>query len=131
MSKPTNTNRVPVNSALAIARHVRSSPRKLNLVAQLVRGKPVGQALNVLEFCEKAVAEDVRIVLQSAIANAENNHNLDVDLLVVSEATVGKTLIMKRFRARAKGRGAPIQKPFSNLRIVVQERAPVKNMQDA
>ena len=131
MSKPTNANRIPVNSALAIARHVRSSPRKLNLVAQLVRGKSVGQALNALEFCEKAVAEEVRVVLQSAIANAENNHNLDVDLLVVSEATVGKTLVMKRFRARAKGRGAPIQKPFSNLRIVVQERAPAKDVQAA
>jgi len=117
----TNAPRVQENEARAFAKHIRTSPRKMNLVAGLIRGKSVAQALNSLEFCQKRVANEVRNVLNSAIANAENNHNLNVDKLVVSEAFVGKSVVMKRFRARAKGRGARILKPFSNLTIVVKE----------
>src|SRR6202000_3492832 len=100
---------------------IRTSPRKLNLVAQSIRGKTAEQALNELTFSPKRVARDVKKVLQSAIANAENNHDLDVDDLVVSEAIVGKNMVLKRFHARARGRGASIQKPFAQLTIVVEE----------
>nr|WP_269845078.1 50S ribosomal protein L22 [Marinicauda salina] len=100
---------------------MRISPQKLNLVASMIRGKPVERALNDLSFSRKRVAKDVKKVLESAIANAENNHGLDIDSLVVSEAYVGKNLVMKRFRARARGRGARIMKPFSELTIVVRE----------
>ncbi len=96
-------------------------PQKLNLVAALIRNKPAGDALNILQFSTKAMAVDVRKCLASAIANAENNHNLDVDALVVQEASVGKGLVMKRFATRARGRSARIIKPFSRLRIVVRE----------
>ena len=113
----------PENEAKAVARMLRVSPQKLNLVAQLIRGKAVGKALAELEFSRKRIARDVRKCLESAIANAENNHNLDVDDLVVSQAFVGKALVMKRFHARARGRGARIEKPFSNLTIVVREVA--------
>jgi large subunit ribosomal protein L22 len=106
---------------MAFAGQMRISPRKLNLVAAMIRGKPCGKALAELQFCRKRIAGDVRKVLQSAIANAENNHQLDVDRLVVAEATVGKTLTMKRWHARARGRGARIEKPFSNLRVVLRE----------
>jgi large subunit ribosomal protein L22 len=101
---------------------IRTSPRKLNLVAQTIRGKKAGAALNELTFSPKRVAKVVKKVLQSAIANAENNHDLDVDDLVVSEASVGKNLVMKRFMARARGRGAGIMKPFSQITIVVEEK---------
>jgi large subunit ribosomal protein L22 len=103
-------------------RNLRTSPRKLNLVAQLIRGKNVGKALLDLEFCQKRISKAVAKALQSAIANAENNHNLDVDRLVVKTAIVGRGLVMKRFHARAKGRAAPVEKPFSHLTIVVSER---------
>lgn len=121
MGKPSAPRRVGDKEALAVNTMVRGSPRKLNLVAGLIRGRPVAEALNILTFSPKAMAKEVKKVLQSAIANAENNHNLDVDALVVKEASVGKSLQMKRFTARARGRGAPIVKPFSRIRIVVRE----------
>jgi large subunit ribosomal protein L22 len=123
MGKAATPRALPDNEAKAVARMIRVSPQKLNLVAQLIRGKKVATALADLEFSRKRVARDVRKCLQSAIANAENNHNLDVDDLVVSQAFVGKALVMKRFHARARGRGARIEKPFSNLTIVVREVA--------
>ena len=123
MGKAATPRALPDNEAKAVARMIRVSPQKLNLVAQLIRGKKVATALADLEFSRKRVARDVRKCLQSAIANAENNHDLDVDDLVVSQAYVGKALVMKRFHARARGRGARIEKPFSNLTIVVREVA--------
>ena len=123
MGKATTPRALPDNEAKAVARMIRVSPQKLNLVAQLIRGKKVSTALADLEFSRKRIARDVRKCLESAIANAENNHNLDVDDLVVKEAFVGKALVMKRFHARARGRGARIEKPFSNLTIVVREVA--------
>ena len=122
MSKPKAPRRVGEREALAVATTVRGSPYKLNLVAGLIRGRKAGEALNVLSFSTKAMAVDVRKVLASAIANAENNHNLDVDALVVKEASVGKAMVMKRFTARARGRSSQILKPFSRIRIVVRER---------
>ena len=121
MGKPATPRALPDNEAKAVARMIRVSPQKLNLVAQLIRGKKVSTALADLEFSRKRIARDVRKCLESAIANAENNHNLDVDDLVVKEAYVGKALVMKRFHARARGRGARIEKPFANLTIVVRE----------
>lgn len=121
MGKQANARRVSDNEALATATMLRGSPQKLNLVAQLIRGMKVEKALATLTFSHKKAAIDVKKVLESAIANAENNHNLDVDSLVVAEATVGKALTMKRFRARARGRTGKILKPFSRLRIVVRE----------
>jgi large subunit ribosomal protein L22 len=122
MGKPKHERELADNQAMALARLLRSSPRKLNLVAQLIRGLKASDALNQLTFSRRGIARDVRKVLLSAIANAENNHDLDVDRLVVSEATVGKSLVMKRFRARARGRAGRIEKPFARLRIVVEER---------
>ena len=122
MGQTANERRVKDNEAMAIARHLRTSPQKLNLVCQTIRGKNAGKALVDLEFNNRRIAEDVRKVLQSAVANAENNHGLDVDRLVVSEAYVGKSITMKRFRARARGRGAKILKPFSRLTIIVREQ---------
>ena len=107
--------------ARAVLHNVRTSSIKLNQVAKMVRGLPVDQALTQLTFSPRRIAVDVKKTLQSAIANAENNHNLDIDSLVVKEAYVGKSTIMKRFRARARGRGARIEKPFSHLTIVVRE----------
>lgn len=121
MGKQARERALPENEALAIGRMIRCSPRKLNLVAELIRGMPAEKALTQLTFSKRSAAVDVKKVLQAAIANAENNQSLDVDRLVVAEATVGKALVMKRFRARARGRAAPIQKPFSNLRVVVRE----------
>ena len=121
MSKPKSPRRVGDREALAVATSIRGSAYKLNLVAGLIRGRKVGEALNILQFSTKAMAVDVRKVLASAIANAENNHNLDVDALVVKEASVGKALVMKRFTPRARGRAARIEKPFSRLRVVVRE----------
>ena len=109
------------NEAQAVLRMVRTSPQKLNLLAQLIRGKKVSVALADLEFSHKRIAGAVRKTLQSAIANAENNHQLDVDNLVVAEAHVGKALVMKRFQPRARGRVGRIEKPFSNLTVVVRE----------
>lgn len=122
MGKPKRARSLAENQALAAASLLRTSPRKLNLVAQMIRGLPAGQALNQLTFSRRRIARDVRKVLLSAVANAENNHELDVDRLVVSEASVGKRLVMKRFRPRARGRVGRIEKPFSRLRIVVEER---------
>ncbi|HEX2552802.1 MAG TPA: 50S ribosomal protein L22 [Microvirga sp.] len=123
MGKSATPRALPDNEAKAVARMIRVSPQKLNLVAQLIRGKKVSTALADLEFSRKRIAHDVRKCLESAIANAENNHNLDVDDLVVKEAYVGKALVLKRFHARARGRGARIEKPFANLTIVVREVA--------
>ncbi len=123
MGKAATPRALPDNEAKAVARMIRVSPQKLNLVAQLIRGKKVSTALADLEFSRKRIARDVRKCLESAIANAENNHNLDVDDLVVKEAFVGKALVLKRFHARARGRGARIEKPFANLTIVVREVA--------
>jgi len=106
---------------MALDRSVRSSAQKLNLVATSIRGMQASKALIQLEFSKKRIASDVKKVLQSAIANAENNHNLDIDKLVVSEAYVGKALVMKRFRPRARGRGGKILKPISNLTVIVKE----------
>ena len=121
MGKASLQRQLPGNEAKAVGRMIRTSPQKLNLVAQLIRGKKAEQALNDLTFSRRRIAGDVKKVLQSAVANAENNHNLDVDSLIVSEAYVGKNLVMKRFRARAKGRATRILKPFSQLTIVVRE----------
>ena len=123
MSKQAAPRKVGDREALAVATTVRGSPYKLNLVAGLIRGKKAGDALNILSFSKKAMAQDVRKVLASAIANAENNHNLDVDALVVKEASVGKSIVMKRFTPRARGRAARIIKPFSRIRIVVREKS--------
>ncbi|GAB4131799.1 MAG: 50S ribosomal protein L22 [Rhodothalassiaceae bacterium] len=121
MGKAVNPRRVAENEAFAVGTMLRGSPRKLNLVAETIRGLPVEKALASLGFSRKGAAGDVRKVLESAIANAENNHNLDVDALVVAEASVGKALVMRRFSARARGRVGRLEKPFSRLRIVVRE----------
>jgi len=123
MGKPAHPRALPENEAKAVARMLRVSPQKLNLVAAMIRGKKVSSALADLEFSRKRIAGDVRKCLQSAIANAENNHDLDVDDLVVSQAFVGKALVMKRFHARARGRAGRVEKPFSNLTIIVRENA--------
>ena len=121
MGKKTRVRDLAENEAKAIARNIRVSPQKLNLVAALIRGKKVAAALADLQFSRKRIAGDVKKCLESAIANAENNHDLDVDDLVVAHAYVGKGLVMKRFHARARGRAGRIQKPFSHLTIVVRE----------
>ncbi|NDF12129.1 MAG: 50S ribosomal protein L22 [Proteobacteria bacterium] len=122
MGKQAKQSRLAKNEALAKARSLRVSPRKLNLVAQLIRGMSAKEALAQLKFNRKAIAKDVLKVVESAIANAENNQNLDVDRLYVKEATVGKSIVMKRFHTRARGRAAGIKKPFSNITVVVAER---------
>ena len=122
MGKPSLERPLPDNEALASVRRIRISPQKLNLVAGQIRGKKVEVALAELAFSPKRVAKDVRRALQAAIANAENNHGLDVDALEVAEASVGKALVMKRWRARARGRTGRIVKPYSRLRIVVRQR---------
>jgi large subunit ribosomal protein L22 len=121
MGKPAAPRALADNEAKAVARMLRVSPQKLNLVAQLIRGKKVSTALADLTFSQKRIARDVKKCLESAIANAENNHELDVDDLVVSQAFVGKALVMKRFHARARGRAGRVEKPFSNLTIIVRE----------
>jgi large subunit ribosomal protein L22 len=121
MSKPKSPRALKDNEAKAVTRNIRVSPQKLNLVAQLIRGKKVSTALADLEFSRKRIAVDVKKALESAIANAENNHDLDVDDLVVAEAHVGKGIVMKRFHARARGRAGRVEKPFSHLTIVVRE----------
>ncbi|MFZ5748199.1 MAG: 50S ribosomal protein L22 [Pseudomonadota bacterium] len=121
MSKQAAPRRVGDKEALAVGTTIRGSAQKLNLVAGLIRGKRAGDALNILAFSKKAMAVDARKVLASAIANAENNHNLDVDALVVAEASVGKGIVMKRFATRGRGKSTRILKPFSRLRIVVRE----------
>ncbi len=120
MGKQSAERRLGDNEALATGRMMRTSPQKLNLVAQMIRGKRADKALADLTFSKRRIAGDVKKVLQSAIANAENNHDLDVDDLIVSEASVGKNLVMKRFRPRARGRVGRIVKPFSQITIVVR-----------
>ena len=122
MGKPKNEKRQKDNEARAVARMLRVSPQKLNLLAQLIRGKKVDKALSDLAFSRKRSAHDVKKALESAIANAENNHSLEVDDLIVAEATVGRALVMKRFSPRARGRAGRIEKPFANLTIVVREQ---------
>jgi large subunit ribosomal protein L22 len=121
MSKKARGRDLPDNEAKAVARMLRISPQKLNLVAGLIRGKKVATALADLQFSRKRIAKDVRKCLESAIANAENNHDLDVDDLVVAEAHVGKAIVLKRFSPRGRGRIGKIQKPFSHLTIVVRQ----------
>ena len=122
MGKPKHPRRLRETDAMAMARQLRTSPRKLNLVAQSIRGKSAEAALAELTFSKRRIAKDVRKVLQSAVANAENNHQLDVDRLYVAEATVGKAFVMRRYRARARGRIGRIIKPWSSLTVVVRER---------
>ena len=123
MSKRKHERALSDTEAKAIARNLRVSPQKLNLLAQLIRGKTVAKALADLEFSHKRISVEVKKALESAIANAENNHELDVDDLVVAEAWVGKDMVMKRFSPRARGRASRIEKPFSNITIVVREMA--------
>jgi large subunit ribosomal protein L22 len=122
MSKAKAPRKVGEKEALSVGTQIRGSAQKLNLVAGLIRGKRAGEAMSILQFSPKAMAVEVRKVLASAIANAENNHNLDVDALVIKEASVGKSISMKRFATRARGRSTRIVKPFSRLRIVVREQ---------
>ncbi len=131
MGKTANPPRQKENEARAVCRMLRVSPQKLNLLAQLIRGKKVENALNDLHFSRKRSALDVRKTLESAIANAENNHDLDVDDLVVAEAFVGKALVLKRFSPRARGRAGRIEKPFSNLTIIVREVAAAPDQKQA
>jgi large subunit ribosomal protein L22 len=123
MGKPERERSLADNEAQAIGRMIRTSQYKLNVVAGLIRGKPVEQALADLTFSKKRIAIEVLKVLKSAVANAENNHNLDVDDLVVAQAWTGKDMVLKRFHARGRGRGASIMKPFSELTIIVREQA--------
>lgn len=122
MGQAANKRREAPNEAKAMTKYLASSPRKLNLVAQMIRGKNAGKALVDLDFCERRMAREVKKTLQAAVANAENNHNLDVDRLYVAEATVGKSVMMRRFRARARGRVGPVEKFFSRITIIVRER---------
>ncbi|MEM9494372.1 MAG: 50S ribosomal protein L22 [Pseudomonadota bacterium] len=121
MGKAKNERRYADNQAMAKGRMIKTSPQKLNLVAELIRGKPVEKAMAELTFSRKRVAQHVKKVLESAVANAENNHDLDIDSLVVDQAFVGKNIVMKRWRARARGRVGRIQKPFAEITIVVKE----------
>ncbi len=122
MGKRSSERRQADNEAMAYCRNLRTSPQKLNLLAESIRGMNCEKALAELKFSRRRIAVDVRKVLESAIANAENNHQLDVDRLYVAEATVGKSMVMKRWRARARGRVGRIEKPFSNIRVIVRER---------
>ncbi len=121
MGKAKAERRLKDNEAQAVARTIRVSPQKLNLVAAMIRGKKVDRALAELEFSRKRIAGTVKKTLESAIANAENNHDLDVDSLIVAEAYVGKSIVMKRFHARGRGRASRVEKPFAHLTIVVRE----------
>lgn len=126
MGKPKRERSLAETEAKAVARNLRVSPQKLNLVAGLIRGKKVNSALADLEFSKKRIAQDVRKCVMSAVANAENNHGLDVDDLVVAEAWVGKNLVMKRFAARGRGRSSSIQKPFAQITVIVREVKPAE-----
>lgn len=121
MGKPSVARKLAINEANAVLRRLRTSPIKLNQVAGLIRGLRVEEALIQLDFCKRRIAHSVKKVLLSAVANAENNHNLDVDRLKVKEIKVGKAMVMRRYNARARGRGARILKPFSHIEIIVQE----------
>ena len=122
MGKKTFGRKLADNEAMAYAKHMRTSPQKLNLVAETIRGKACEAALADLEFSKRRISGEVKKLLESAIANAENNHQMDVDRLYVAEATVGKTMVLKRWRPRARGRVGRIQKPFCNMRLVIRER---------
>jgi large subunit ribosomal protein L22 len=122
MGKEKNKRREQDNEAKVILRNIRVSPQKLNLVAQMIRNQSASKALSILQFSKRRISNDVEQALRSAIANAENNHSLDIDKLVVKEAYVGKGVVMKRFHARARGRGAKIIKPFSHLTILLSEQ---------
>ncbi len=124
MGKPSRERSLPDNAAKAVSRSLRVSPQKLNLVASMIRGKSVDKALADLEFSRKRIAQDVRKCVMSAVANAENNHQLDVNQLVVSEAYVGKNLVLKRFHARGRGRASTVFKPFSQITVIVKEVDP-------
>lgn len=121
MGKPSRERALPDNEAKAVARNLRVSPQKLNLVAGLIRGKKVDQAIADLQFSRKRIANDVRKCVMSAVANAENNHGLDVNDLIVAEAWVGKNLVMRRFMARGRGRAASVSKPFSQITVIVRQ----------
>ena len=121
MDKPARERTLPENEARAVTKLLRVSPQKLNLLAQLIRGKKVDKALADLTFSRKRIARDVKKTLESAIANAENNHDLDVDALIVSEAYVGKKLVMKRLKAGARGRSSRIEKPFAQITVIVRQ----------
>ena len=123
MSKPKHERSLPETEAQAVTKNIRVSPRKLNLAAGLIRGRKVGDAVATLTFSKRRIAQTVKKTLESAIANAENNHQLDVDQLVVSRVEVGRSQVMKRFHARGRGRAARVEKWFSNLTVIVQERA--------
>ena len=122
MGKKSSPRVLSDNEAMAYAKQIRVSPQKLNLVAEIIRGKSCDKALAELQFSRRRISNNVKKLLESAIANAENNHQLDVDRLYVCEATVGKTFVMKRWRPRARGRAGRIMKPYSNMRLVVRER---------
>jgi large subunit ribosomal protein L22 len=122
MGKEKNKRREQDNEAKVVLRNIRVSPQKLNLVAQMIRNQSASKALSILQFSKRRISNDVEQALRSAIANAENNHSLDIDKLVVKEAYVGKGVVMKRFHARARGRGAKIIKPFSHLTILLLEQ---------
>jgi large subunit ribosomal protein L22 len=122
MGKPKRERRLSADAAQAVARNLKISPQKLNLVAAMIRGKPVDTALAELEFSRKRIAQDVRKCVMSAVANAENNHNLDVNELIVAEAYVGKNMVLRRFHARGRGRSSSIEKPFAQLTVVVREK---------
>lgn len=126
MSKLANQPKQAKNEARAYAKFLRTSPRKLNLVAGLIRGKSAEKAMVDLDFCNRRIAKDVKKVLKSALTNAENNHNLDVDRLVVAEASVGRSMVLKRFHARGRGKASRVEKPFSRLTIIVREQAPAE-----
>jgi large subunit ribosomal protein L22 len=123
MGKKPHPGLLAENETMAVLRNVRVSPRKLDLVAALIRGKPAAKAMAELQFSKRRIALNVRKLLQSAIANAENNHQLDVDRLEIKEASVGKALVMRRFHARGRGRSSKVQKFFSHLRLVLRETA--------
>ena len=131
MSKPKHPRKLADTEAQAIVSNIRVSPRKLNLVAGLIRNQPAAKAIATLTFSKRRIAQEVKKALQSAIANAENNHQLDVDRLVVARAEVGRAVVMRRFHARGRGRSARVEKWFSNLKIVVAERAPEPAGQEA
>lgn len=129
MSKQKHPGSLSETEAQALVKNLRVSPRKLNLVVEMIRGLPVAKAIAILQFNKRRIAHSVRAALESAIANAENNHSLDVDQLIVARADVGRSTVMRRFHARGRGRSARIEKWFSHLRIVVAERKAVESMQ--
>jgi large subunit ribosomal protein L22 len=131
MGKPKRPRQQGDNEAKAVVSSLRVSPQKLNLVAAMIRGKKVGKALAELEFSRKRIAEDVKKCVKSAVANAENNHHLDPDDLIIAEAFVGKQLVMKRFHARGRGKSSQILKPFSMLTVIVREKPEVADVEES